>query len=142
MFIELVRWTTEFGRVITTAGIGFGILWYCFWTTQDYRLRYRFSKATAHLTAEDLHLGRQRNIDVLVAYYQSCATAKLLDTRVVKAERQVHFRRAKAALVMVTVLDEHIAASAKVAAPLSYLYARRQIILEAKRKRKMANLST
>lgn len=103
------------------AGGWIALLIYGLVVTQDYRKRKRFSDATAHMILEDLQSGLAANMWVISTYLKR------------KPKSAVARQQAEAALVMATVLREHIAVKMNVSPGPRYLKARRAVLREARK---------
>ncbi len=101
--------------------LALAILWYCLRITRDYRLRRRFSDATAHLDLADLKAGYATNIKIVAGYLQN------------RPRPKGSLRRAEAALIMATVLREHIVAKEGLLPAPTHLRSRRELWRRAKR---------
>ena len=93
----------------------FGLLWYRLWITRDYRLRKRFSDATAHLGHDDLVAGYRINMTIIADYLHN------------RPRPRGSLKRANAALIMATVLREHIVAHDGLFPAPRYLQSRREL---------------
>ncbi len=97
------------------------VLWYCLRITRDYRRRKAFSDATAHLDLEDLKVGYLTNMQIVASYLQD------------RPRAEGSLRRAEAALIMATVLREHIVAREGLWPVPQYLRSRRELWRMARR---------
>lgn len=124
MLLQLLDWVFALGEAVwrfLVGGGAFGLLFYGLLVTRDYRKRKRFSDATRHLTQDELGVGLATNVAIVAAFVQG----KTTDAHASK--------RAEAALVMATVLKEHLAAKANVFPGPRYLKSRRAVLRAAKR---------
>ncbi len=123
MFFDLLQGIFDvaafFWRFLVGGG-AFGLLFYGLLVTQDYRKRKRFSDATRHMSRDALEAGLAANMWVVAAYVQR------------RPKGALAARQAEAALVMATVLREHIAAIDNLYPGPRYLKSRRAVLREAK----------
>ena len=101
-------------------GLGFGGVFYCLRITRDHRLRHHYSAATAHLDRADLVAGYRVNMAIVADYLQN------------KPRPLWSARKADAALIMATVLREHIAAQDGLFPAPTYLQSRRELWRKAR----------
>ena len=97
------------------------LLWYCLRITRDYRKRRAFGEATAHLGLDDLKAGYLTNMQIVAGYLQD------------RPRPAGSLRRAEAALIMATVLREHIVAKEGLWPVPRYLRSRRELWRMARR---------
>ncbi|WP_373028146.1 hypothetical protein [Sulfitobacter sp.] len=117
----------EMAFTAITLGIGyifayaaaFGLLCYCLATSRDYRRRCRFSGATRDLELSDLEDALCRNMLVISTFLHGPRKPGL------------EARKAESALVMATVLREHIARKNEHRSLPRYLKVRRTVWNEA-----------
>ncbi len=100
--------------------LSLAVLWYCLRTTRDYRKRRVFSDATAHLTREELTAAYTANMRLVAEYLQ------------LRPRPKGSLRQAEHALIMATVLREHIVAQDGLWPAPRYLLSRRELWSVAK----------
>ncbi|MEP3347321.1 MAG: hypothetical protein ABJN34_07270 [Litoreibacter sp.] len=116
MLLHVWDWSILFGSVPPSLAL----LYFCVRITRDYGLRRRLFDATADLPPDELHAQFRRAMWI-VGLYAAKPVWPVLPQRV-----------AENALVLATVLREHIHHHAGAPLPSSYLSQRRLLIREAK----------
>lgn len=109
-----------------------GLLWYALFTTQDRPARAWLSQATGHLTLAECEAGRDINLRIVGRYLRSVRRSHPFERRVTRYRRRIMLPRAQKALIMATVLEEHIASHKGEQLP-SYLRSRRKLWKQARR---------
>jgi hypothetical protein len=96
-------------------GVPFGLLIAGLNVSQDYRKRWTYSYHTRHLGESELGLALSRNMEVVAVFVQDIRNQK------------VSARRADEALIMATVLEEHLSVLTGADVPRSYLKRRKRL---------------
>jgi hypothetical protein len=91
----------------------------CIYVTKDYRTRWYFSFNTQHLSRDELDVAFSKNMVIVAQFVQD------------RRRSNVSARAADHALIMSTVLQEHMAEFDQLAPPTSYLAARRRLMTQA-----------
>lgn len=107
-----------------------GLLWYALVVTLDRPARVVLSGATRHLTLPECEAALAKNLRIIARFLRSIRRSHPFERRFTRNRRRFLAGRAHRALVMATVLAEHIAAY-QGKPPPRYLRNRRRLWREA-----------